>query len=125
MYVAFDTARNFRSPFYKALARDLEAILIQMPLQSHESALPPNPDIHLIVSRILTLASEAGDRQRTPLMMSQKIVQLLYKTSSQLGRNVYVTLLARLCRRFDDVAREALTWLLYAEDEVGNLHYTW
>ncbi|KAG6874320.1 hypothetical protein C0995_001545 [Termitomyces sp. Mi166 len=66
---------------------------------------------------ILTLANEAGDRQRTPLMMSQKIVQLLYKTSSQLGRDVYVILLGRLCRQFEDVEREALTWLLYAEDE--------
>lgn len=89
-------------------------------MQSHESALPPNHDIRLIVGQILALANEAGDRQRTPLMMSQKIVQLLYKTSSQLGRDVYVALLGRLCREFEDVAREALTWLLYAEDEVGN-----
>ncbi|KNZ75310.1 General negative regulator of transcription subunit 1 [Termitomyces sp. J132] len=102
---------------FNVLARDLESILIQLPLQPYESALPANPDIRLIVAQILTLANEAGDRQRTPLMISQKIVQLLYKTSSQLGRDVYVTLLGRLCSMFDDVEREALTWLLYAEDE--------
>ncbi|KAG6897848.1 hypothetical protein C0992_010336 [Termitomyces sp. T32_za158] len=102
---------------FNVLARDLEANLIQLPLQSHESTLPPNHDIRLIVGQILALANEAGDRQRTPLMMSQKIVQLLYKTSSQLGRDVYVALLGRLCRQFEDVEREALTWLLYAEDE--------
>ncbi|GLB35158.1 putative not1-domain-containing protein [Lyophyllum shimeji] len=102
---------------FTVLMRDLEAIMLQLPMQSHESALPPNHDIRHIVGQILTLATEAGDRQRTPLMMSQKIVQLLYKTPSQLGRDVYVALLARLCRQFEDVEREAITWLLYAEDE--------
>jgi CCR4-NOT transcription complex subunit 1 len=66
----------------------------------------------------MLLADEAADRERTPLMMSQKIVQLLYKTNSPLGREVYVALLDQLCRSFDDVAKEAITWLLYAEDEV-------
>ena len=66
----------------------------------------------------MLLTDEAADRERTPLMMSQKIVQLLYKTNSPLGREVYVALLDQLCRSFDDVAKEAITWLLYAEDEV-------
>ncbi|KAG6820801.1 hypothetical protein H0H93_011566, partial [Arthromyces matolae] len=102
---------------FSALTRDLEAILLQLPLQSHESDSSPNHDIRMIVGQILVLANEAGERQRTPLMMSQKIVQLLYKTPSQLGRDVYVALLGRLCRQFEDVEREAITWLLYAEDE--------
>ncbi|KAG6833483.1 hypothetical protein H0H87_006055 [Tephrocybe sp. NHM501043] len=102
---------------FNVLTRELEAIMLQLPMQPHEAVPPANPDIRHIVTQILQLANEAGDRQRTPLMMSQKIVQLLYKTSTQLGRDVYVTLLARLCRQFEDVEREALTWLLYAEDE--------
>ena len=105
----------------QVLTRDLEAVMTQMPTQSHEASLPPNHDIRHIVAQILTLATEAVDRQRTPLMMSQKIVQLLYKTPSQLARDVYVALLGRLCRQFEDVEREALTWLLYAEDEVSQL----
>jgi CCR4-NOT transcription complex subunit 1 len=47
--------------------------------------------------------------------MSQKIVQLLYKITSALGREVYVALLDH---SFEDVANEAITWLLYADDEV-------
>ena len=89
-----------------------------MPVNSHESALPPNHDIRHIVGQILALASEAADPQRTPLMMSQKIVQLLYKSPSQLGKDIYVILLGRLCRQFEEIEREALTWILYAEDEV-------
>jgi CCR4-NOT transcription complex subunit 1 len=92
--------------------------MAQLPIQSL-TVLPPNHDIRHLVRQILYLAAEAADRQRTPLMMSQKIVQLLYKTPSQLGREVYVALLEQLCHSFEDVAKEAITWLLYADDEVG------
>jgi hypothetical protein len=102
---------------YKTLTRDLEAVMLQYPNQSLVS-LPANHDIRHLVRQIMLLADEAADRERTPLMMSQKIVQLLYKTNSPLGREVYVALLDQLCRSFDDVAKEAITWLLYAEDEV-------
>lgn len=64
------------------------------------------------------LADEAADRERTPLLMSQKIVQLLYKASSSLGREVYVGILDQFCRAFEDVAKEAISWLIYANDEV-------
>ncbi|KAF9557678.1 Not1-domain-containing protein [Agrocybe pediades] len=98
------------------LTRDLEAVMLQYPNQSLVS-LPANHDIRHLVRQIILLAEEAADRDRTPLMMSQKIVQMLYRTNSSLGREVYVALLDQLCRLFEDVAKEAITWLLYAEDE--------
>ncbi|KAF8964122.1 Not1-domain-containing protein [Flammula alnicola] len=101
---------------FAILTRDLEAVMLQYPNQSLAS-LAANHDIHHLVRQIMLLADEAADRERTPLMMSQKIVQLLYKTNSPLGREVYVALLDQLCRSFEDVAKEAITWLLYAEDE--------
>lgn len=94
--------------------------MVQIPTQSLAS-LPPNHDIRHLVQQVVILADETTDRERTPLMMSQKIVQLLYKTPSQLGREVYVALLDQLCRTFEDVAKEAITWLLYAEDEVRSV----
>ena len=107
---------------YQNLGKDLEAVLIQLPMQSL-AALPPNHDVRNIVRQILYLAAESSDRHRTPLLMSQKIVQLLYKTSQQLTREVYVVLLDQLCRTFEDVAKEAITWLIYADDEV--CFYLW
>ncbi|KAF8556923.1 Not1-domain-containing protein [Imleria badia] len=80
-------------------ARDLESLVVQLPITSL-SALPSNHDIRHLVRQVLFIAAESVDHHRTPLLMSQKIVQLLYKTSSQL-----------------EVAKEAITWLLYAEDE--------
>lgn len=91
--------------------------MIQYPNQTL-ATLPPNHDIRHLVRQTMLLAEEAVDRERTPLMMSQKIVQLLYKTTSSLGREVYVALLDQLCHSFEDVAKEAITWLLYADDEV-------
>lgn len=91
--------------------------MLQYPTQSL-ATLPANHDIRHLVRQVMILADEATERDRTPLMMSQKIVQLLYKTTSPLGREVYVALLDQLCRSFQDVAKEAITWLLYAEDEV-------
>ncbi|KAI9509952.1 Not1-domain-containing protein [Russula earlei] len=101
---------------FNNLVKELEAALSQLPMQSL-AALPPNHDVRHIVRQILYLAAESSDRHRTPLLMSQKIVQLLYKTSQQLTREVYVVLLDQLCRTFEDVAKEAITWLIYADDE--------
>ena len=92
----------------------------QYPNQSLPS-LPGNHDIRHLVRQIMMLADEAADRERTPLLMSQKIVQLLYKASSPLGREVYVGILDQFCRAFEDVAKEAISWLIYANDEVRNL----
>lgn len=100
------------------LARDIESIVTQTNLQSL-AGLPPNHDLRHLIRQVLYLAGEALDRARTPLSISQKIVQFLYKTTSQLGRETYVALLDQLCHTFDDVAKEALTWLVYAEDEVS------
>lgn len=100
--------------------KDLEAALSQLPMQSL-AALPPNHDVRHVVRQILFLAAESSDRHRTPLLISQKTVQLLYKTSQQLTREVYVVLLDQLCRTFEDVAKEAITWLIYADDEVRSI----
>ncbi|KAL0063300.1 CCR4-NOT core subunit cdc39 [Marasmius tenuissimus] len=101
---------------FQVMVRDLEALVTQLPTPSL-AQLPANHDVRFLVRNILTLADSAGDRSRTPLQMSQKIVQLLYKTPTNLGREVFVALLENLCQAFDEVAKEAITWLLYAEDE--------
>ncbi len=99
------------------LVHELETFFARVPYNSL-SNLPANHEIRVIIRRILYIAPESIERTRTPLAMSQKIVQLLYKTPSQLGREIYVAVLEQLCQSFEDVAREAITWLIYAEDEV-------
>lgn len=96
--------------------------MLQYPNQSLAS-LPQNHDVRHLVRQIYMLADEALERDRTSLILSQKIVQFLYKTSSPLGREVYVAILDQLCRTFEEVAKEAIAWLLYAEDEVSSITF--
>jgi len=103
---------------FQDLTRDLEAIMLQLPVQSL-TTLPPSHEVRHLVRQIIYLAVEAADRQHTPLMMSQAIVRKLYNIPSQLGREVYIALLEQLCHSFEDVAKEAIEWLLYSDDEVG------
>lgn len=104
------------------LVAKLEHMLLDVPYPSL-AALPPGHEVASLVHRMLALATETDDRLRAPLVMSQKIVQHLYKTPSQLGREIYVTLLEQLCSTFEEVAKEAITWLIYAEDEVSVLYF--
>lgn len=99
------------------LCKELDAAVLQLPYQSL-TQLPGNHEIRLLVRQILFLAVESTDRRQTPLHMSQKIVQLMYKTTSQLGREIYVAILDQLCHTFEEVAKEAITWLIYSDDEV-------
>ena len=99
----------------------MEAIL-QETADASLSTLPQTHDIRTILHRILTIAAggvgDGRDRFKLPLLISQKIVQYLYKTSTQLGRELYATLLEQLCQSYEEVAKEAITWLIYAEDDV-------
>lgn len=96
----------------------MEASLATCPFPTL-STVPPNHELHSLVPFLRTILQECTDRLRAPLLMSQKIVQLLYKTPSQVGRDVYVTLLKELCKEYAEVKKEATNWLIFAEDEVS------
>lgn len=93
-----------------------------MPHSATAATLSPSHEISQLIRQILIIASQATNREETALQFSQKVVQLLYKSTIQLGREVYAVLLARLCDSSPEVSREATEWLLYAEDEVRDSH---
>lgn len=105
------------------MLKELESLLGQLPLLTL-AALPPSHDIRQLIRQIILITSNCAERQRTPLAISQKIVQALFKTPSSLGREIYVALLDELCHSYEDVAKEAITWLIYAEDEVRSSRLT-
>ncbi|MCO5577662.1 hypothetical protein L7F22_031493 [Adiantum nelumboides] len=81
------------------------------------ATLPPNHEIRLVARQVPILAAQSVSRDETALAFSQKVVQLLYKTDSDLGREIFVILLERLCEVSVKVAKEVTAWLVYAEDE--------
>ncbi|EIN07655.1 CCR4-Not complex component [Punctularia strigosozonata HHB-11173 SS5] len=98
------------------IVKELDAILEQLPVDSL-TALPANHEVRQLVRQVLFLTTESAEPSHTALALSQKIVQCLYRTQSQLGREIYVALLQQLCDMFRDVRQEALPWLAEAEDD--------
>ncbi|KAI0028354.1 Not1-domain-containing protein [Vararia minispora EC-137] len=101
---------------FNSLAKNAEAILSQTTYSSL-AVLPANHELRGALRQMLMVAAQCTDRVKTPIVLSQRIVQLLYKTASSLGREVYVALLEQLCTHFENVAKEAIPWLIYSEDE--------
>lgn len=104
------------------MSRDLEAIISLLPPVTLAD-VPSRHEIRELVREIVILATK-GDRARVPLALSQKITQLLYKTQSPLGRELYVALLGTFCRDYEDVAKEVIPWLLESSDEVSYICVT-
>ncbi|KAG8902291.1 hypothetical protein FRB99_004653 [Tulasnella sp. 403] len=112
-----DTALNNFGPLthpqamerFTQLAADVERLIGNGNLNQTE--------VQNYLRQVLQLASRSMDRDEMALAFSQKAVQLLFKATTQLGREVYVILLQKLCEAWPKVAKEAIDWLLYAEDE--------
>ncbi|RUS19853.1 hypothetical protein BC937DRAFT_86816 [Endogone sp. FLAS-F59071] len=81
------------------------------------NALPQNHDIRLLVRQIPVLASQSHNRGATAMTFAQKVVQQLYKSESNLGRETYVVLLERLCETSPEVAKEVINWFLYSDED--------
>lgn len=81
------------------------------------SSLPGNHDIALLVRQIPLLAMSSFDKAEAARTFAQKVVQLLYKSETQLGREMYVALLERLCDISQNVGALVTSWLTHADDE--------
>jgi hypothetical protein len=100
------------------IINDIERVLEQLPPSQTATTLPSNHDVSLLLRQILVMLNQTAERDEVALAFSQKVVQMLYKAPTQLGREVYAILLDRLCEASAQVNKEAIDWLLYAEDEV-------
>jgi CCR4-NOT transcription complex subunit 1 len=85
--------------------------------QSNERDSSNANDIRSLAQQIALLSLQSANRDETSLVFAQKVVQLLYKSESDLARDVYIHLLEQLCEISVKAAKEVTAWLLYAEDE--------
>ncbi|KAF8674211.1 Not1 protein [Rhizoctonia solani] len=102
---------------FVSLINELESLFLMASAQHGGEALQSSQEIRIYIRQVLYLAQQSTDREETALAFSQKIVQLLYKSTTPLAREVYVVILGRLCEQSGKVAKEATDWLLYAEDD--------
>nr|KAJ3421725.1 hypothetical protein HK105_002492 [Polyrhizophydium stewartii] len=80
-------------------------------------ALPPQHEIRALIAQVLLLFTQTPSLEEFSLLFSQKIVQLLYKSSSPLARTVYVFILKRFCDLSKGLGKELREWFLYNDDE--------
>ncbi|RSH85805.1 uncharacterized protein EHS24_003985 [Apiotrichum porosum] len=100
---------------FHEIVGEIEKLLAHTTVKSI-SQLEPEHDLRALSRTIIVLAHSSLSREATTLAIAQKIVQLLYKTDSPLGREIYVVLLQQLCAHAPKVDREVKSWLVYAED---------
>jgi CCR4-NOT transcription complex subunit 1 len=102
---------------------EVEMLLQQVPEQQAFASLPQSHPLRALGRQIETLAAQsaaqASHSDDLILQFSQRVVHALFKTATQVGRDFYTAMLERLCRQSEPVAKEALSWLLFADDEVS------
>ena len=81
------------------------------------SELTEKSKIRLLISQILPTVSKPNSSEEITFHLSQKIMQLLYKSESVLEREVYAVILESLCEFSKKVKGEVVAWLLYSEEE--------
>ncbi|KAI7872984.1 CCR4-Not complex component, Not1-domain-containing protein [Spinellus fusiger] len=95
---------------------ELDKLINQTNVSSF-SVLPSHHDIRAIIRQIPLLAFSSFDKEEAARTFAQKVVQLLYKSETQLSRETYVVVLERLCEVAPNVGTLVTSWLTHADDE--------
>lgn len=72
----------------------------------------------MILRQVPLIIDQAFSRDEVALVVTQRVMNLLFKHEQQLPLEVYVLLLEHLCEASKKVAKEVFSWLLYHDDEV-------
>lgn len=109
------------SEIFSQLMTDLDKAVTEAEGNGIDSAtkVPADHEIHATLRQVPIVAARSYAKDETTLSFSQKVVQLLYRSETQLAREVFVALLQRLCDVATKVAKEVTAWLIYAPDEVS------
>ncbi|KAI8089351.1 CCR4-Not complex component, Not1-domain-containing protein [Halteromyces radiatus] len=105
------------------VAAKLEQMLVELDrLIQHSgiitfSLLPPNHDICLVMRQIPLLISQSLHPLQTMLTFVEKIIYMLYKSNTTFALEAYTIFLQSLFDISPDSGKEALLWLVYADDE--------
>lgn len=104
-------------PRFNEIAADIDKVVAHAPAHSI-SGLPGDHDLRRLIHEIIMLAGHSSDRDQATLIIAQKVVQLLYKSTTTLGREAFTLTLQQLCESSPTVNQEVRDWLIYADDKV-------
>ncbi|CAO3600262.1 unnamed protein product [Absidia cylindrospora] len=106
-----------------ALTVKLEQMLLEMDRMIRQTnvtsvaSLPPNHDLFLLIRQIPLMISQSSAALPSVMNFVEKVVYMLYESSSAFGREIYVLFLQTLFGISREVTHETLAWLLYADDQ--------
>jgi hypothetical protein len=103
--------------FYQQILSKVAAYLNQIEAQ-YSSEIPPGHDITLFIRQMPAIIANTSDPASLALSLSQKTVNALYSSHSQLHRDCYSSLLHVLCQAFPKILKELNSWITYSNDEV-------
>ncbi|KAE8198560.1 hypothetical protein CF336_g141 [Tilletia laevis] len=101
---------------FSQVVNELDRQMAQM-RQENVTTIGPEHDIRVLVRQVSVLVNQSSQRDDSALAFSQKIVQLIYKSESDLAREVYIILLEQLFEMSLKVVKEVTAWLVHADDE--------
>ena len=86
------------------------------------SSIPPDHVIRTTVKSLVEDLSKVPQRDEASTLCASRVVLMLYTNAdSPFARDVFVTLLTRLCEISPRAMKELSIWLLFGEDEVSNV----
>ncbi|KAI8368213.1 CCR4-Not complex component, Not1-domain-containing protein [Radiomyces spectabilis] len=81
------------------------------------ATIPPNHDIYLLIRQIPLLISQSTAPIQTLANLVETVMFKLYKSTTSFGLELYTYFLHSLLEQSAAVAKEALAWAVYADDE--------
>ncbi|TIC11800.1 Not1-domain-containing protein [Wallemia mellicola] len=101
---------------FNQLIVEIEKAIVASQVDSSE-LLPPNSELRPLVQEVSILAFQSQNFEEVSLSFAQRIVQLLYRAETNLGREVHVTILQHLCELSMKAAKEVTAWLVLSDDD--------
>ncbi|OAD77396.1 Not1 transcription factor [Phycomyces blakesleeanus NRRL 1555(-)] len=95
---------------------ELDRLIRQCPMPSC-ALLPPNHDICLLMRQIPLVISQSTNLLQTMQTFVEKVVYMLYKSQTPFALEAYTGFLQSLFELSVHVGKEALSWIVYADDE--------
>jgi CCR4-NOT transcription complex subunit 1 len=81
------------------------------------TSLNPQHEIHAVLHRAPLIVVQSYNRDEVARILSQRVLNLLFKHESQLALETYVLLLERICENSKKVSKEVFNWLLFYDDD--------
>lgn len=80
--------------------------------------VPEDHELRGLLAQVPDIIAECSAREQATMVCAQKLVAMLFRCSSAVARDVFVSLLAHVCGLSVKVAHEVTSWLVFAEDDV-------